>query len=185
MTDIRPVQDSATVTSSGESLETYIDGVRFRPSPVHIDERGELCEIFSSAWGIHEEQAIPYAYSVMIRPGRVKGWAKHLLQDDRQFPIVGTIMYVLYDDRPESPTHTKIQRISLSDRRRGLLVIPPGVYHAVHNIGLNEAFLVNLPSKPYNHASPDKYWLPLKNDLIQYDFKAPTAERVAGSSMLC
>jgi dTDP-4-dehydrorhamnose 3,5-epimerase len=178
------VQDTATVTSSGESLETYIDGVRFRPSPVHIDERGELCEIFSSAWGMHEEQTILYAYSVMIRPGRVKGWAKHLLQDDRQFPIVGTVMYVLYDDRPDSPTHKKVQRISLSDRRRGLLVIPAGVYHAVQNIGLNEAFLVNLPSRPYNHASPDKYWLPLNNDLIPYDFTGRTAERTAGSPPL-
>jgi dTDP-4-dehydrorhamnose 3,5-epimerase len=170
MSEIQPVKDKPTVTASGERLDTYIDGVRFRPSPVHLDDRGELCEIFSSAWGLQPD-SVPHAYSVMIRPGRVKGWTKHLLQEDRHFPIVGAVMYVLYDDRRESPTHKKLQWITVGDRRRGLLIIPAGVYHAVQNVGVGEAFLVNLPSKPYDHANPDKYRLPLHNDLIPYDFK--------------
>jgi dTDP-4-dehydrorhamnose 3,5-epimerase len=170
MTEVRPVKDKATVSATGERLETYLHGVHFRSSPVHMDERGELCEIFSSTWGLNPE-AVVHAYSVMIRSGRVKGWTKHLLQEDRQFPIVGTVLYVLYDDRPESPTYRKIQCVSMGDRRRGLLTIPAGLYHAVQNIGEGEAFLVNLPTKPYDYGNPDKYRLPLDNDLIPYDFK--------------
>ena len=30
----------------------------------------------------------------------------------------------------------------------------------------------NLPSRPYRHADPDKYRLPLKNDVIPFDFSS-------------
>ena len=130
--------------------------------------------MFSSAWGFHAEPVL-HAYMVMVRPGSVKGWVKHLAQDDRQFPIVGALLYVLYDDRPESPTYKMVQRLTFGDRRRGLLVIPAGVYHAVQNVGPGEAFLVNLPTRPYDHASPDKYRLPIHNDVIPYSF-----ERIVG-----
>jgi dTDP-4-dehydrorhamnose 3,5-epimerase len=30
--------------------------------------------------------------------------------------------------------------------------------------------MFNLPTWPYDHADPDKYRLPIKNDLIPFDF---------------
>ena len=50
------------------------------------------------------------------------------------------------------------------------MIIPRGVYHAVQNIGTTEALFVNMPTRPYNHGDPDKFRLPLKNDLIPFDF---------------
>jgi dTDP-4-dehydrorhamnose 3,5-epimerase len=169
MNDAQPVKDSPTVTADGQRLRSLIDGVKFRPSVTHLDERGELSEIYSSAWGFHAEQIV-YAYNVMIRAGRTKGWTKHLLQDDMQFVVVGTVKYVLFDDRPDSATHRRINEFTFGDRHRGLLVIPAGVYHAVQNVGETEAFLVNLPTRPYEHGDPDKYRLPLENDVIPYKF---------------
>ena len=169
MAHTHPIKDSPTVTADGRRLRDFIEGVKFRPSVTHIDERGELSEIYSSAWGFHGERIV-YAYNVMIRPGHIKGWTKHLLQDDMQFVVVGTVRYVLYDDREGSPTRGRINELAFGDRHRGLLVIPAGVYHAVQNVGTTEAFLVNLPTRPYDHADPDKYRLPLANDLIPYKF---------------
>ena len=38
------------------------------------------------------------------------------------------------------------------------------------NIGQTEAVFINLPTRAYNHEDPDKYRLPLKNDLIPFSF---------------
>jgi dTDP-4-dehydrorhamnose 3,5-epimerase len=59
---------------------------------------------------------------------------------------------------------------TLSERNRKLLVIPHGVFHAARNIGETEAVFVNMPNRAYDHADPDKYRLPLKNDYIPFDF---------------
>ena len=51
---------------------------------------------------------------------------------------------------------------------RGLLVIPAGVYHAVRNVGDAEMTFINLPTQAYDHTDPDKYRLPLDNEMIPY-----------------
>jgi dTDP-4-dehydrorhamnose 3,5-epimerase len=33
--------------------------------------------------------------------------------------------------------------------------------------------VVNFPTRPYDHASPDKYRLPLDTDEIPYEFEDP------------
>ena len=42
--------------------------------------------------------------------------------------------------------------------------------HAVQNIGHEEAIFINMPSRAYDHADPDKYRLPVKNPLIPFAF---------------
>jgi len=58
----------------------------------------------------------------------------------------------------------------VSERNRALVVFPQGVYHAIQNIGESEATFVNMPTRAYDHADPDKYRLPIRNDLIPYAF---------------
>ncbi|MFM7246306.1 MAG: hypothetical protein ACKO2Y_02395 [Actinomycetota bacterium] len=41
-----------------------------------------------------------------------------------------------------------------------------GVWHATRNIGETEVIVLNLPTTPYDHASPDKFTLPLDTDEI-------------------
>ena len=79
---------------------------------------------------------------------------------------------MLYDARPESPTHGRVQEIYLSERNRALMVIPRGVFHAVQNVGTFDAAFVNLPTRPYSHADPDKFRLPHDTDQIPYRFPA-------------
>jgi hypothetical protein len=49
----------------------------------------------------------------------------------------------------------------LSEQRRRLLNIPAGIWHADRNLGQKDAVMINFPTWPYEHASPDKYRLPL------------------------
>jgi dTDP-4-dehydrorhamnose 3,5-epimerase len=111
-----------------------------------------------------------YAYQTSVRPGKLKGWVYHAKQYDRLFVSAGVLKWVLYDLRPDSPTKHMFNEIYLSDRRRGLLIIPPYVAHAVQNVGTSEAFFINLPTRPSDYADPDKYRIPVDSGKIPYSF---------------
>ncbi len=100
----------------------------------------------------------------------MKGWIVHRKQDDRLFLSRGAVRFGLYDDRPDSPTRGLLSLFTISERNRARIVIPRGVYHALQNVGEGEAVFLNMPTEPYDHADPDKYRLPLKNDLIPFAF---------------
>ena len=165
-----PVKDRQTVSPEGEPIAQRIAGVVIHRRPLQEDERGELVEIYSPEWGIHSHPLV-YAYFVSIRPRQIKGWVLHKLQDDRLFFLGGVIRIALFDDRPDSPTYHMLNVFVMSERNRGLVIIPKGVFHALKNIGTDDASFVNLPTRPYNHADPDKYRLPVKNDLIPFAFE--------------
>jgi dTDP-4-dehydrorhamnose 3,5-epimerase len=167
--DVQPVKDQQLISPDGTLLAPLIDGIVLRRLPPIEDKRGDVVEIYNPAWNIHPA-AMVYAYQSSLRPGAIKGWIKHALQDDRLFISHGVMRWALYDDRPDSPTYQLVNDLTLSERNRALLIIPQGVYHAVQNIGQTDAFFVNLPTRPYNHHDPDKYRLPIRNDLIPFDF---------------
>ena len=163
----RATKDAATVTADGARIGDRIAGVEIRRPPTHADERGTLCEIYDTRWGFTEDPLV-YVYHVTVRPGQVKGWVVHLKQNDRLFAYQGTLKIVLYDARTESPSFGALEVLHLGSHDRALLGIPAGVYHAVQNVGADEAAFVNLPSAPYDHDDPDKHRLPLDNDVIPY-----------------
>ena len=165
--DVKAVKDTSTVTSDGNRIETLIDGVQLRRATTHIDERGEICEIYSKSWNF-DSAPVEHLYAAMIRPGFVKGWVYHKEQSDRQYIVSGFVKYVIWDPRPDSPTYGAINEIFMSERNCGVLLIPPYVVHAVQNIGLVDAYFINLPTVPYNHASPDKYRVPASE--VPYSF---------------
>src|SRR3954453_16418981 len=159
--------EPATVTPEGERLGELIEGVSVRRAITHTDERGTLCEMFDPRWGFTEEPLV-YVYQVTIRPGAVKGWVLHKLQDDRLFFSFGTAKVVLYDDREGSPTRGMINELFFDPHNRGLVRIPIGVIHAVVNVGQDDVLMINMPTQPFNHGQPDKYRLPRDTDAVPY-----------------
>jgi len=166
----KPKQDVQTVTPEGEPVQPLIEGVKIVPAVTHPDERGTLCEISSLALKAHPAPIV-YVYQFTIRPGKVKGWHIHHLHDDRIFISQGTLKVVLYDNRPESPTYRMINEIYRTEHHRTLMVIPAYVFHAHHNVGQTEALFISMPTRIYNHESPDVYRLPLDNNTIPYRFE--------------
>lgn len=104
MQRVAPVKDEQTVTATWEPVRRQIEGVVVKRLPPLEDERGEICEMYRPAWGIHPAPLV-YAYQVMIRPRKIKGWQVHRKQDDRIFVSRGALRFALYDDRADSPTH--------------------------------------------------------------------------------
>jgi dTDP-4-dehydrorhamnose 3,5-epimerase len=163
-------RDQQTVTPESTSVVKLIAGVSIRSAPTILDERGEICEIYSPAWGISHDPLV-YVYQILLRPGRIKGWVYHEHQDDRLFISMGTLKIVLFDMREGSPTEGLVNELYLSERNRGLVTIPKLVVHAVQNVGTIDAMFINLPTKPYNHLNPDKYRIPLDSTEIPYRFE--------------
>jgi dTDP-4-dehydrorhamnose 3,5-epimerase len=163
----KAIKDPATVAPDGERLEAPIDGVEIRRARTHADERGTLCEMFDSRWAFTEDPLV-YAYLVTLRSEQVRGWVVHLEQSDRLFLFGGVLRLVLYDGRTGSETFGRLNVLHFGEHDRALVNIPAGVYHAIKNVGDREAAFVNMPSRPYQHEDPDKYRLPLDNDVIPY-----------------
>lgn len=163
------VRDRQTVTPGGVRTAPLIHGVVLRRTPPQEDERGEVCEIYNPEWEMHPAPLV-YVYQATLRRGQIKGWVVHREQDDRLFINFGFLRVVLYDDREGSETRGMVNDLTFSERSRTLVVIPCGIFHAVQNVGETEASFINMPTRPYDHANPDKYRLPLQNDLIPLRF---------------
>ena len=165
-----PKQDVQTVTVDGQSIQKLIHGVIIQAAKTHVDDRGTLCEIFSPHRAPHPAPLV-YVYQFTIRPGKIKGWHAHRLHDDRIFISQGQVKVVLYDSRKDSPTFGAINEIYRSDTGRDLMVIPALVYHAHQNVGSTDALFVSMPTRPYDHQSPDVYRFPIDSEEIPYRFE--------------
>lgn len=167
---MQPKQDVATVMPDGKQVGRLIEGVVIRYATTQTDDRGSLCEILRPDWDVHPAP-FTYVYQFTIRPGKVKGWHQHHQHDDRIFLSQGTAKVVLYDPRKDSPTFGLVNEIVRSEYHRSVMVIPQFVWHAHQNLGQSEALFVSMPTRAYNHASPDVFRLPLENDVIPYKFE--------------
>jgi dTDP-4-dehydrorhamnose 3,5-epimerase len=161
-------KDPQLVRPDGGPVGQAIEGVLARAAITHADERGEVTEILSNAWPDTLGREIPHVYLATVQPGVIKGWICHKSQYDRSFILFGRLRWTLYDGRPDSPTVGVIQQLTFTERNRHLVVVPPGVWHAVENVGATEAMFVNLPTRMYDHMDPDKYRLPLDTDEIPF-----------------
>ncbi len=145
-----------------------INGVTVQALKVIPDERGRLMEImrkddeFFTGFG--------QVYLSTVYPGVVKAWHYHRVQDDRFTCIKGMIKAVLYDDRSDSPTRGLLNEFYLGEHSPRLIVIPSGVYHGWKCIGETEAYVINIPSEPYNYSEPDEFRLDPHGGGIPYDW---------------
>lgn len=147
---------------------TLIEGVVVQPLRVIPDERGRLMEImrrddpFFTGFG--------QVYLSTVFPGVVKAWHYHRAQADRFTCVRGMVKAVLYDDREGSPTRGLLNEFHVGEHRPTLIVIPPLVYHGWKCTGEYEAYVINVPSEPYNRSDPDEFRVDPHDGGIPYDW---------------
>jgi dTDP-4-dehydrorhamnose 3,5-epimerase len=163
-------RDRATVDVEGRELGTGIEGVVLKRLAPLADHRGSLVP-FLNEHDLFWSEPVVYAYEIMIRPGRIKGWGMHEHQTDRYFLGNGSVRVVLYDGRPDSASHERIEQFFFTEATPGLLMIPPGVWHADQNWGQSDARIVNFPSRAYDHADPDKFRIDPHSGVIPFDWE--------------
>lgn len=145
-----------------------IDGVWEKRLAVHPDERGRLMEIFRA----DDEgfRKFGQVYVTTTYPGVVKAWHLHKVQDDNFCCVRGMVKLVLYDDREDSPTRGTVTEYFLGEHNPMLVSVPPGVLHGWKCVSTEEAMVVNVPTEPYDPASPDEYREPWDSPRVPYSW---------------
>jgi len=146
-------------TAEGVLRLDPIDGVRYRLTRPVSHRQGHLTEVFRADWGFTETRIVQVNMTATFAR-EVRAWGIHRFTIDRLFAASGSLCIVCYDGRRQSTTFGCINEFFLGERNQGLVVIPPGVYHGWKNIGDDEAVIVSMPSRPYDHAAPDRWELP-------------------------
>ena len=162
------VPKQSAVDASGALRQDPIDGVRFRPTRPVPHEDGVVAEVAREAWP-EIDQPVVQVHITTTMAGRIRAWGLHQASTDRLFVVRGLVSIVVYDGREDSPTCGSLNEYRVSERNPGLLVIPPNLYHGWKNIGIDEAYIINMPSSQYEHDGPDALDLP---------YESPEAEQI-------
>jgi dTDP-4-dehydrorhamnose 3,5-epimerase len=73
---------------------------------------------------------------------------------------MGRIRLALYDGRKSSPTPGAVWQRVFGHERPLLVVVPPGVWHAVKALGASPSLILNAVDRGYNYEDPDSWRLP-------------------------
>jgi dTDP-4-dehydrorhamnose 3,5-epimerase len=148
-----------------------IDGVTVREVKSVVIGNGVLTELFRGGW-FGDDTPARHVVLVTLLPGRVSQWHAHRAQRDLVFPIRGHIKAGLYDDREGSPTYRATMTAIFNLQRPRALFVPPGVWHALKNVGNDEAAYVVVNDVAYDYVEPDDWLLPMGSPRIPLDLDA-------------
>jgi dTDP-4-dehydrorhamnose 3,5-epimerase len=162
-------KDEQSVTSDWTVLQDLIDGVGLIEVRNVIRDSGHLTEVLRRDW-FGADVEIDQVFQITLSPHGVSAWHVHLDTTDRLFVNAGQVKIVLYDARPESPTHGQVNEFRLGERRPGLVIVPPGVWHGIKNLDQTESRVLNLVDVAYTYEDPDHWRLPADTEQIPYSF---------------
>lgn len=163
-------KDAQSITCDWHpSNQQLIEGVLVRESSNVIKGNGYLTEMYRRDW-LDADQAIDQVFQVAVNPGGLSAWHAHALTTDRLFAVSGSLLIVLYDGRQDSPTYRLINEFRCGFARPTLILVPPGIWHGVHNIGHEPAILINMVDQAYRYEDPDHWRLPADTKEIPYCF---------------
>lgn len=170
------VKDPQLVDGNWQRVRKTIEGVHIR-EVLHVPgDQGVITEIYRPEW---DPTGLPVvqAYQSRLFPGAIGAWSCHGRQTDRLFVNQGHLKIVLFDGREDSSSHGCVLEHHAGDARPSFVVIPPGVWHGVHNLAASDALLMNFPTAAYDYADPDHWRLPADSPEIPYNWSLHGAAR--------
>lgn len=170
-------KDSQQVTENWDRLIRTIEGVSVREVRHVPRDHGVITEIFRPEW---DPSGLPvvHIYQSRLFPGALGAWSCHARTTDRLFVNQGHLKIVMYDAREDSKTKGRLMEMHAGDMRPCLLVMPPGVWHGLQNLGNADALVLNCPTEAYNYSDPDHYRLPYDSPEIPYKWNISEANRL-------
>ena len=143
-----------------------IDGVKITPLRQIHDERGKVMHMLKTD-DEHFDQ-FGEIYFSCVYPDVVKAWHLHQTMTLNYAVPVGRIKFVLYDDRPSSPTKGEVQELILGPDNYLLVTVPPLVWNGFKGLGTEMSLVANCASIPHDpdeisRVDPD-------NNSIPYDW---------------
>jgi len=117
---------------------------------------GHVTELLRTEW-LDDNRSVDQVFQRVINPGAISAWHLHKETTDRLFCTHGSLFVALYDERHDSPTFGIVSEYRIGTLRPTLIVVPPGVWHGVKNVGDEPAVMINMVDKAYNYEEPD-HW---------------------------
>jgi len=125
-----------------------IEGLILTPLPV-IDTKGgdvmhamKVSDVGFSSFG--------ECYFSAIEHDAIKGWKLHRQMVLNLVVPVGSVKFVVYDDREYSITAGQFSQVVLSRENYGRLTVPPNLWLAFKGVGVQESLLLNVSSIPHD-----------------------------------
>ena len=144
-----------------------IHGVVVTPLMQLADERGKIMHMLKRTDAVFRE--FGEIYFSCVYPDVVKGWHIHDRMTLNYAVPFGRIKFVLYDDRPESPTRGEVQEMFLGEEHYQLVTVPPRVWNGFKGVGTQTAIVANCASIPHD---PDEiHRLDPEDPSIPYDWR--------------
>lgn len=95
-------------------------------------------------------------YCSFVNPFSVKAWKRHKLMTQNFAVPIGKILFVLYDDRPDSPTRNTIDKYIIGEDNYQLLIIPPMVWYGFKGLSVNPSLIINCADIPHDPSESEK-----------------------------
>ena len=125
-----------------------IEGVIVTPLRQIADERGKVMHMLRS--DAKHFGGFGEFYFSCIYPGSIKAWHLHKRMTLNYAVPHGNIKFVLYDDRPGSPTKGEIQELFLGPDNYCLVTVPPMIWNGFKGVGTETAIVANCASIPHD-----------------------------------
>ena len=152
-------RDNQSVVPGGRrAAPPKIDGVRILELGNVLTRSGWMTEVFRKDWdGVNiAPQQINW---VELGPNGVTDWHRHTRQTDHLIGVGGVIKLALWDERAASPTHRESDVIRMGALRPVMVIVPPGVWHAMRNESGHPAGYINVIDRLYDYQQPDNWRL--------------------------
>eukprot|EP01026_Neomeris_dumetosa_P001629 TRINITY_DN104074_c0_g1_i1.p2 TRINITY_DN104074_c0_g1~~TRINITY_DN104074_c0_g1_i1.p2 ORF type:complete len:188 (-),score=25.02 TRINITY_DN104074_c0_g1_i1:94-657(-) len=146
------VAPSGIPTFDGSLAEAYrhaheVGEPRFVPTSVHADDRG--WSLMNQMLGVLDP-AGQVNYSVQY-PGVIKAWHRHEIQTDFWLCVMGNLKVGVHRE-----TDGQSWLAVVGEKRPGVVVIPPPLWHGAATVGPTSAGLLYYVTKAYDPAAPDE-----------------------------
>ena len=145
-----------------------IDGVELTPLRQIHDERGKVMHMLRE--DSPQFSRFGEIYFSCTHLGVVKAWHLHREMTLNYAVIFGEIKFVLYDDRPESPTCGQLQEFFISPENYMLVTVPPMIWNGFKSVGSVSSIVANCATLPHHknelvRRAPNDPSIPYKWDL--------------------
>ena len=131
-----------------------IEGVLLTPLRQIFDERGKVMQMLREDSPVFSR--FGEIYFSCTHPGVVKAWHLHKEMTLNYAVVYGEIKFVLYDDRPSSPTRGEVQELFISPENYMLVTVPPMIWNGFKSVGSTASIVANCSTLPHTPAEIER-----------------------------
>ena len=142
-----------------------IDGVKISPLRIIETEGGNILHAMKST--DNDFNGFGEAYFSIVHQGAIKAWKRHRKMTLNLVVPVGSIRFVMHDDRKNSPTKGKFQSIEMSKDNYQRLSVPPMVWLGFEGCEKGLNMLLNIADIPHDPKEADN----LNKEEIEYNWR--------------